>query len=94
MFVDKFYTLCRVVADYSIMSPPGLGLGWDNGPIVDMRSHGMPWTLVGDTGQLCYFRGTQVWKIQSLEIYNFKKSKIVKFRIVHYFMLSAKASVF
>ena len=36
----------------------GLGIGWhngiqwDNGPIVDMRSHGMSWTLVGDTGQL------------------------------------------
>ena len=36
----------------------GLGLGWDNGtqwdngPIVEMRSHGTSWTLVGNTGQL------------------------------------------
>ena len=39
----------------------GLGLGWDNGtqwdngPIVEMRSHGTSWTLVGNTGQLSLF---------------------------------------
>ena len=26
------------------------GLGWDNGPIVNMWSHGTAWTLVGNTG--------------------------------------------
>ena len=60
----------------------GLGLGWDNGtqwdngPIVEMKSHGTSWTLVGNTGQLSLRSATTLLRVAALSdcIYAITKS--------------------